>query len=603
MLSRRSRTADPGEPLPHNPVAALLSGLFLAGALLLWKVVSFHLLLLALLFGSSFLLGRDRPARLATGWLLLLLPTVAACFLPLHLQHDGFLTATPMLLAYALGLAFLGAAVTRSAPLPWIGAAVALFVGARFLLPSESGLSHAWETIVAKVRFLDQKPSDPELLSFHARHYWTGNYFSPTLRRVARDWPFVLVAALPGLAIVVQWWRTGGGDDADREPDTPPPTKLLKGDGIAVPLPPQGSHFVLWMVVALVGSYLMFSKLQLFAAIAAAACIGIGYAALPRFRRPGRAVFVGLLIVIAAHGWGLIPGLNVLLPDDSEARSRVVVFPPDSMNRLSEIIEEKTAPDEAILASFVISPFILTYLDRPTVLHCFFEGDLLDRFQEVVEARFGTEEQLAEVARKYGAKWYVHEAHHMVRTDPRMSQRYVAAQIDWPAEAAITLMSYAPERLRHFELVAEDGFFRLFRVRDEPRRGRALGSPAPTMWNRPLFTSLFGDPLDPDTNPAGREDGLLPEHLLHIEQGARRLLGQVRDSGPWAEREWAYQNAAEIAPFLAEPHEGLAKLYSERGRGDRASRHRARARVLRAALRGRGTLPADAVPAPIPLLD
>ncbi len=595
MWTRRPRHVRGDAPTPHNAPAALASGVALAVALLLWKVVAFHLLLLAGFFATAFLLRRDRPARLATGWALLMLPAVAACFLPLHLRHDGFLTSTAMLASYGLLFAFAGAALTKKAPVAWLVAGAGVFAAARFALPREAGLDHAWETIIAKLRYLDRKPDDPSLLSFHARHYWTGNYFSPTLLRLARDWPFLAAAALPGLVFAVRWWPAKGGEGAGREPDRPPPTRLLEGDGPAVPLRPAASHFVIWLVVALGGSYLLFSKLQLFAAIAAAALVGLGFAAVRRLRRPLRAAIVGLILVGVAHSWGAVPGADVLLPPPP-ASSPTVVFPPASMNRMATFVEEHTGPDDPILASFVVSPFLLTYLDRPTVLHCFFEGDLLGRLEEVVTARFGSEEELADVARKYGAVYYLHEAHHSLRTDARMSQRYIADRIDWPADAVVMKMSFAPESLRHFELVAEDGFFRLFRVRDEPGRARRTETPTP-LWNRRLFTHLFGDPLKGSTP---RDDGLRPVHLLHIEQQAEDFLERSRRGG-FPQREWALQKAAEVAPYRPEPHLGLAKLYGEMGRHDRAEKHRRRAGALRAALYGHGSLPADAVPPPVSL--
>ncbi len=596
VWSRWPRHVDGDSPIPHSPLSALASGLFLAVALCLWKVVSFYLLLLVGLFGTSFVLGRDRPDRLASGWALVFLPSVAACLLPIHLQHDGFITSTPMLAGYALLAAFVGAAVTKKSPAVWLGASVAGFAAARFALPTEAGLDHAWETIVAKIRHLDHKPEDPTALSFHARHYWTGNYFSPGLRRLARDWPYLAAAALPGLVYSVRWWLDGGGASADQEPDRPPPSALAEGDGPSVPLPPSASHLVIWMVLALGGSYLLFTKLQLFAAIAAASLVAVGFAAFTRMRRLARAVLLLLVLAAGAHGWGALPGADVLLPPPA-GRSRAVVFPAESMNRMSSMVTDHTEPDDPILASFVVSPFILTYLDRPTVLHCFFEGDLLGRLEEVITARFGPEAALADVARRYGAKYYLHEAHHMLRTDPRMSQRYVAGRIDWPADAAVTLMTFAPERLQHFELVAEDGFFRLFRVRDTPGRG-VRGSRSP-LWNRALFTQLFGDPLK---ESKVRDDGLRPEHLLHIEQEADTFLSKAR-VGVFAEQEWALQRASEVAPYRVEPHERLAKLYAERGRADRAEKHRARASVLRGALAGSRGLPPDAVPAALRLND
>ena len=40
----------------------------------------------------------------------------------------------------------------------------------------------------------------------------------------------------------------------------------------------------------------------------------------------------------------------------------------------------------------------------------------------------------------------------------------MANRMDWPADAVITKMSYAPETLQHFALAWENDWFRLYRV-------------------------------------------------------------------------------------------------------------------------------------------
>ena len=49
-----------------------------------------------------------------------------------------------------------------------------------------------------------------------------------------------------------------------------PPTGLLQGDGPSDPLPPLLSWFLLWLSLAFVAVYLLFSKLALFVAVAMA---------------------------------------------------------------------------------------------------------------------------------------------------------------------------------------------------------------------------------------------------------------------------------------------------------------------------------------------
>jgi hypothetical protein len=172
----------------RNPrvLSALLSGVFLAGSLLLWKVSGFYMLLLVGFLSTAHVLGREEPGRLLLGTIALLVPPGLACLLPLNLQHESFVTSTAMLAGVSVAVAMAGdLLVSRRAGagvrsfkrrIVWLPAALLVFAGLRFALPSEVGYDHAWQTIVAKIRFLGAKPDDPGLLSFHARHYWTGNY-------------------------------------------------------------------------------------------------------------------------------------------------------------------------------------------------------------------------------------------------------------------------------------------------------------------------------------------------------------------------------------------------------------------------------------------
>jgi hypothetical protein len=254
-----------------------------------------------------------------------------------------------------------------------------------------------------------------------------------------------------------------------------------------------------------------------------------------------------------------------------------------------------------MLASFVISPFLLAYTDRPTVLHCFFEGSLPERYRRVTAARFSDEKSLWTLAREHEAKWYVHEAHHLLRTDPQMSQRYVAGKMDWPADSALAVMHFAPESLEHFELAFENRWFRLFRVLGEGERPRHRRATEPgILWSRPLFSSIFGDPLSQDGG-AETESGLVPADLLYslLQAGQQVSAGRASRkresaSAPWSER--YFQEALRMAPFLYPAAEELAALYIDLGRPEKAAEYASMAAQVRRFLLGAGPAPIDLSP-------
>jgi len=606
----------------HRWPPALASGLFLALSLLLWKVVGFYVLLLVGFLGSAHWLGRAEPRVLALGTGLLFAPVVAACFAPFSLSYDSFLTSTAMLSALGVGgavaahavLAWRRAKEDKEPPKGWKFAplAIGVFVVLRLLLPAEAGYSHAWETILAKLTHLGVKPSDPLELSFGARHYWTGNYESPTLALLARNWPWMGVAALPGLGFAAWWWTPRflrRWNAEDRLPASPP-TKLLQGLGPAEPLLGLASHFVLWLLLGFGGSYLLFRKFQLFAAIPLVVLAALGFAAPKRRRGAIRVAILAAVVMIGAQGRGLTPDLAKLLGDRSgpgvEPWNPVAVWTGPMFNELAGAVPEVVPEDEVVLASFIISPFLLTYSERPTVLHCFFEGDVLDRCERITSARFGSEDELWSVAREYGAQWYVHEAHHLLRTDGRMSQRYVAGAMEWPADSVLARMQYAPERLKHFELAWENAAFRIFRVLEDGERRRGIRpDPRHALWNRRLFASLFGDPLaSPD---AAASFSMAPADLLYSTLWAQRAIDRARfdpQNGMvgTAQTERNLQEAQRVAPFLWESSASLAEFYRARDRPDRAAEHRSRAARARSAMTGATAIREDLAPAIVPLL-
>ncbi|MEE2828002.1 MAG: hypothetical protein VX498_02340 [Myxococcota bacterium] len=610
-------------------LAALCSGLALAVSLLLWKVLTFYFLLLVALLASAHWMRRERPDRLLFLSLALLVPSGVLALLPLSLRADSFLSSTSFLAMLAvtavLGLERLaqgrwgtGTRLGFLSPALMVG----LFAGLRFVLPRERGYNHAWETILAKIRHLGVKPDDPAELSFHARHYWTGNYESPSLQSFLEQWPWLLVAALPGLWVLLRSWKRRASDEG-LAAGVPAEAGPRPGPELPALLPPMAAHFGLWMLVSFTASYLAFRKLQLFFGLALVVVLAVGFAAI-RWHRPlvRIAVCIAVLLLLvqtprfdrfacpddsdfcASTLRGMAAAVRLAPPRPSSEWRSVDVFPSRAFDELARSLPTIVAEDEAVLASFVVSPFILAYLDRPTVLHCFFEGEILGRLEQITTARFKDEEALWRVSRRYGARWYLHEPHHLLRTDGRMSQRYVADQLDWPAESALAKMQYAPEELEHFELAWENDWFRLFRVLGPEDRAAGAGSnSAAPLWSRSLFRSLYGDPLE--ARSAGAEP--VPPDLLYSTLWAEHSLGlarefERREPSDSPQSAALAMQALLTAPYLWRGEEVLAGLKGAQGDPAAARLHRHRSQLLQAALRGEIPVPAPLVPRPV-LLD
>ncbi len=557
---------------------AVVAGLTLTVAMLAWKVMTFYFLIQTGFFVLAVVLGRARPATVRALAACTLFPVATSLVAPVHLRADRFYTSAPAVLA-AVTLA-VGALHARR-PIPgW--ARLAAVAGATpllvWVLPEPHSYGHAWETIAARLTHLGHKPSDPSELGFHARHFWSGNYRSPTVRRALRDFGLPLVAAAPGIV---------GGVARVR--------RLRRADGLAL---------VLYLSAALTGGYLVFRKLQAFPAMLLAVLVGLGWTVgrgrLRLALRTGLCLSVAAMVA-QAYGW--IPGPQRLLgkedPASAEERASLVHTGAD-VAALASWLRENTDDDAVILADFVISPYLLVAAGRPVVLNCFFESPMIERVRAYTEALFADEETFLELCRAWQVDYVVHGAHQALRTDDEMSYRYTAAAMDWDPEWPAARMQFAPEDLRHLRLVYQSPFFRVFRVESRPGDAApAEGSPpAPAsevLFSRAAATALFGDPAVRGWPERGQPADLLADQvrcltdigLAHgLVDGAERadvlpladeLLRGASATCPWEPRTYREMAALRAWGWVSEEQaDGLLRY----------------AAILERGLAGDGPLPA-----------
>ena len=166
-------------------------------------------------------------------------------------------------------------------------------------------------------------------------------------------------------------------------------------------------------------------------------------------------------------------------------------------------------------------------------------------------------------------------------------------------------MQFAPEELEHFELVWENEWFRMFRVLEPGESPASVPRDASlVVWNRHLFTELFGDPLSPASNisPQDSQDFLYStlwaEHV--VQRSVGRLGGTDHHGGVWTERQ--LQEALRGAPYLLSAREALAEWSAGLGEQDKAVRRRDEAQALRDALGGEGGELSHLRPQSVPLV-
>ena len=540
---------------------AVAAGAILLLVMLTWKVMTFYFLFLGVFFALWFLL--EGASRTLVGALAACaLPTLLVSWLfPVHLHFDRFHLSFAALLAVSL-IAMCCVDLRRPLAPPVRAAGLGLLTaGMVLVLPEARSYDHAWETIQARLLHLGSKPADPAEISFHARHFWSGNYRSPSLSRLLRDFSVPALVALPGLIAAVRHvWRQRRWD---------------------------GQAFTLFLTLAFGGAYLVFRKLQAFPAMFLSIEIGVGWNLLTgRWRHALRIGLILGVVWMVLQTLLVVPGPHQLLPARAAAVSDSQVHTGADLHALATWIRTHAGPDDILLADFALSPYLLTETERPIALNCFFESPMAERYREYTEALFSDEEAFYGFCRRVQATWVVHAAHQVLRTDSEMSYRYTAAALDWDARWPAAQMQYNPSGLRNFELVWESAFFRVYRVLDPGETPMVPPADREILFSRALAVDLYGDPMLDDWPQRGN-----PADLLRDEVGALTDVSLAGRALQLGDRDLARQllaGAATRSPYEPASYAAMAEFVEEPQEADHFA---SVAERLRRALAGEIPLP------------
>ena len=395
-----------------NPGVQVAGGLFWLAALASWHLTQFLLAVVVVAVVLVYLGKGETPRR---PWIILVL-TIGSVLIPV-LRAKQFYLSPAMCLLYALTLAvWINGGRKRATGIFLTWAALLLLAGAT-LQKSYGEYAHVYQLFLYKLRFLGVKPADPAALSWEARTLWEGAFNTASLGEFWRS----LQWCLP-LMVVTMIWR-------DRQRDECAARIFLVFTLMLVPLS--------WMVVR------YFTFLGFAAAVVAAG------------------VFVKRqvwwkLAVVAAAGWQLAT-LNFQplekIPADPQSYRPVVAW-----------IKEHTPTNAVLLAHIAESPVFWAHTGRPIILHSKFENrKIRERYRELLETIYGSEEQFFEFAKKYQADYFIFDDGFLLAA--KDSRRYKADKLgELPADCAALAFHERPEQLRHFKFEMAAGRFTVFRV-------------------------------------------------------------------------------------------------------------------------------------------
>lgn len=427
-------------------LGALGSALSLGLALAAWDMIQFYALLWLVYFTLRVI---REPSSCASRFLIHALPGFAlllvAVISPYHRAHG--LWAGPVLLIF-YGLLLQEFARRKGVANVIARSAIAcapllLFI----MLPHGYGASygHFGELLVAKIRFLNQKPVDPALLTFNQRIMWVPALDSATWRLTWMLFPAMLILVLVS-CLAAKWSRP-------RDP------RLYSASPLSV------VHLFFCLAVSFV-AYILFVRFHIYLALFAAASLGWSWAQVWQSGRWTRYVLAAVmplgLAMEAAQIW-----------EDPGRWGRPNVY----YRELAEITEwlRDSGMGRPVLANFGVSGSLWAYGGSPVILHPKFESpDIRERVESYGTTLFTKDEEaFRDWADEHGAYYYVYALGEFATQHPELQMRYFVDALVPPHEAAARRFEYEPDQVRYFEYKLGNRKYRLFRVIPRADEARA----------------------------------------------------------------------------------------------------------------------------------
>lgn len=351
------------------------------------------------------------------------------------------------------------------------------FIAAAFLIQRvfAETFSHVFELVFNKIILLGALPADPARLSFDTKVQWTSSFVSPRLDEIPVLLWFSLPFGLIGLAVSLYriFKKEAGGPE------------ILSA----------------YFTIATILLFLMFHRMSVLVAFFLALSIG----AVALFKKPFHNFLVYLLLGMCfVFQVGMLREYSLLpfRPNQEDVKS-VISFLKDDTDR--------SLP---VLSSFELGSSIALYGGHPVNLHSKFESPVLwKKVKEVYMALFGPEEDFFRLCKRFGAGFFVYQDDMALGTGPG-SMKYIVGVKQMRTDCPAFLFHFAPEKLKHFRLVYQNGTYRVFLIEGAQFSGKAV---------------VKYDPLyDPDVFFEGGETGEFVEDKT-ITAGYANL----RASGTW----------------------------------------------------------------------
>jgi len=280
-----------------------------------------------------------------------------------------------------------------------------------------SSYDHFAELLWAKIRFLNQKPDDPSLLTYYQRVMWVPALHSATWGLT--KWMFPLLLWVVSLIAAVAWF------DSCKRPD------------------PLTNFWIIFFVVSVI-AFLFFVRFHVFAALAAAVMAGWWYGRVSRSSMVWRCV-VSLMLTLVLT----VEARHTIRQKENMGRPNVYY---EELKELAEWLREHVAP-QPVLANMGVSAYIAAYGKCAIAIHPKFEEPVIRRrLMAFAEASFGEDEkQLRDWMDTIDTTYLVYSKGEFASVNPELQMRYFVNRMNPPDSSPARRFEREDDAMRYFK--------------------------------------------------------------------------------------------------------------------------------------------------------
>jgi len=402
---------------------SFLSGVILLTALSSWHLTQFYYAIFVLFTGIVIFV---KPKTAIKPFYIITAISFLGGFLVPVLQTAGFIISFSMLMSYGIIISLLlpikKNMIKRISLLLFFCIAVVLTMFIASVKIPE--YRFVYGLMLEKIRYLSMRPADPSKLSWETLVMWVSPFTSPSIREIALFLGPLILVGISGIMINLK--------------------KLFKKTINF------NDTFFLFFTGAFFLLYLLLIRLDVFL---------VWFLSLQ----------TAYVFSIAKKGIRLLLVLCMLLNAYLLFNQPAKVLGPRHNYLLGLImyIRDQTPQKAVILTSFPYGPSIITYANRPIILHPKFEAKNMTTKVKLFEhTLFKSEEDFYAYCRSYGAAYFVYQADMLMARGPE-SIRYRTHNSIINKDCAAYKFHFQPKELDHFSLIYSNPHYRIYRIMEK----------------------------------------------------------------------------------------------------------------------------------------